>query len=178
MGIKDFESQSRVFHEVLDHPDNVWYQYIMGLWRDIDNDVLKAVFRNFGLNASILSFPKQRELEEEHGCNIPMTILIDPTSACNLKCTGCWAAEYGNKLNLPYETLDSIIRQGKELSIYFYLYSGGEPLMRKTDIIRLCEEHPDCQFAAFTNGTLIDEAVRRRAFEGQEFHSYHQRGGI
>lgn len=158
LGIKDFESQSRVFHEVLDHPDNVWYQYIMGLWRDIDNDILKAVFRNFGLNANILSFPKQRALEEEHGCNIPMTILIDPTSACNLKCTGCWAAEYGNKLNLSYETLDSIIRQGKELSIYFYLYSGGEPLMRKTDLIRLCDAHPDCQFAAFTNGTLIDEA--------------------
>lgn len=24
-----------------------------------------------------------------------MTVLIDPTSACNLKYTGCWAAEYG-----------------------------------------------------------------------------------
>jgi MoaA/NifB/PqqE/SkfB family radical SAM enzyme len=56
------------------------------------------------------------------------------------------------------ETLDSIIRQGKELGCYFYLYSGGEPLMRKSDIIQLCEAHPDCQFAAFTNGTLIDEA--------------------
>jgi MoaA/NifB/PqqE/SkfB family radical SAM enzyme len=39
-----------------------------------------------------------------------------------------------------------------------YLYSGGEPLVRKKDIIRLCEKHSDCMFAAFTNGTLIDEA--------------------
>ena len=30
--------------------------------------------------------------------------------------------------------------------------------MRKDDIIRLCEAHPDCEFLAFTNGTLIDEA--------------------
>jgi MoaA/NifB/PqqE/SkfB family radical SAM enzyme len=30
--------------------------------------------------------------------------------------------------------------------------------VRKKDIIRLCEKHGDCQFLAFTNGTLIDEA--------------------
>ena len=83
---------------------------------------------------------------------------MDPTSACNLHCTGCWAAEYGNKLNLSYEELDSIVRQAKELGCYFFLFTGGEPLMRKKDIIRLCEEHSDCQFTAFTNATLIDGA--------------------
>ena len=157
LGIKSFESQSQVLHQVLDDPDNNWYKFIMSLWRDVDNDVLKSTFKNFALKASLLGVPKQEALSEKLGCNIPMTMLIDPTSACNLKCTGCWAAEYGNKLNMSYETLDSIIRQGKELHIHFYLYSGGEPLVRKADLIRLCEAHPDCQFAAFTNGTLIDE---------------------
>ncbi len=38
-----------------------------------------------------------------------------------------------------------------------YIYSGGEPLVRKDDIIRLCEKHDDCAFLAFTNATLIDE---------------------
>jgi MoaA/NifB/PqqE/SkfB family radical SAM enzyme len=156
LGIKDFEGPSKVFHEVLDHPENVWYQYLMSLWRDIDNDILKVFFQNFGLNANILGYPQQQALAQELGCNIPTTMLIDPTSACNLKCTGCWAADYGNQLHMSFETLDDIIRQGKELNIYFYLYSGGEPLVRKDDIIRLCEAHPDCQFAAFTNGTLID----------------------
>ncbi len=51
-----------------------------------------------------------------------------------------------------------VIRQGKELRTYIYLFTGGEPLVRKNDIIRLCEEHSDCVFTAFTNGTLIDEA--------------------
>jgi MoaA/NifB/PqqE/SkfB family radical SAM enzyme len=58
---------------------------------------------------------------------------------------------------MTYETLDGIIGQGQELSTSVYLYSGGEPLIRKADIIRLCEAHPNCQFGAFTNGTLIDE---------------------
>ena len=37
------------------------------------------------------------------------------------------------------------------------LFTGGEPLLRKKDIIRLCEKHRDMAFHAFTNGTLIDE---------------------
>ena len=39
-----------------------------------------------------------------------------------------------------------------------YIYTGGEPLVRKADLIRLCEKHSDCQFLCFTNATLIDEA--------------------
>ena len=169
LGLKNFEEQSKVFHEVLDDPNNVWYQFIMDLWRDIDNDVLKSVFQNFALRGSILGFPKQEALSKELGCNIPMTMLIDPTSACNLKCTGCWAAEYGDKLNMSYDTLDGIIKQGKALHIHFYLYSGGEPLVRKADLIRLCEAHPDCQFAAFTNGTLIDEAFAKELLRVKNF---------
>ena len=46
-------------------------------------------------------------MRETYQCNIPWLILMDPTSACNLHCTGCWAAEYGHKLNLSYEDLES-----------------------------------------------------------------------
>ena len=38
-----------------------------------------------------------------------------------------------------------------------YIYTGGEPLTRKNDLIRLCEKHNDCVFLCFTNATLIDE---------------------
>ena len=158
LGIKEFEPQSQILHEVLDNPENNWNKYLLSLWRDIENDTLKSIFRNLGLNTMLFGFPKQQENEKKYGCNVPLAMLIDPTSACNLKCTGCWAADYGNQLNMSYETLDEIVKQGKELGTHFYLYSGGEPLVRKADLIRLCEAHPDCQFAAFTNGTLIDEA--------------------
>ena len=30
-------------------------------------------------------------------------------------------------------------------------------MIRKKDLIRLCEKHDDCIFLSFTNGTLIDE---------------------
>ncbi|MGL6199087.1 MAG: radical SAM protein [Lachnospiraceae bacterium] len=151
------EAQRRVVRNVIGDASNNWYQLIKSLWTDIDAEVRKTVFENFVVHASVLGMRRQNMNKEKYGCNIPWAILMDPTSGCNLKCIGCWACEYGNKLNMDYETLDSIIRQGKELGTYMYIYSGGEPLVRKDDIIRLCEKHDDCMFLAFTNGTLIDE---------------------
>ena len=149
-------SQRRVFHNILENPDNNWYKLIMSLWSDIDPAVRMTFFENFIVNTSLIGYGRQEKAAAEHNCNIPWAILMDPTSACNLHCTGCWAAEYGNKLNMSFETMDNIIRQGKELGTYMYIFSGGEPMVRKDDIIRLCETHPDCMFLAFTNGTLID----------------------
>ena len=152
------EGQRKAFHAVINNPDNNWYQLIRSIWTDIDPEVRKTVFENFIVHATTIGVQRQEKNKEKYRCNVPWAILMDPTSACNLHCTGCWAAEYGNRMNMDYMTLDSIIRQGKELGIYMYIYSGGEPLVRKSDVLRLCEEHDDCMFLAFTNGTLIDEA--------------------
>ncbi|AGB18485.1 radical SAM protein [Thermoanaerobacterium thermosaccharolyticum] len=152
------DEQIDAVKKVISETESNWYKYIMSLWTDIDDDVRKKIFENFVINASLKWGDINEELQEKYNCNIPWALLIDPTSACNLQCTGCWAAEYGNKLNLTYNELNNIICQAKELGVRFFLYSGGEPLVRKADIIRLCETHPDCQFSAFTNGTLIDEA--------------------
>ena len=157
-GPDSFQEQRDAFRAVINDPGNNMYQLMMNIFRDVDSEVLKATFENFFLNANIIGWPIQEEMRKKYNCNIPWAILLDPTSACNLHCTGCWAAEYGNKLNLSFEEIDSIIRQGKELGVYMYIYTGGEPLVRKRDLIRLCEKHSDCQFLSFTNATLIDEA--------------------
>lgn len=131
--------------------------YIHRILTETDPHVLKTGALNLGFEAFFHGTKTIRKMREIHQCNIPWLILMDPTSACNLHCTGCWAAEYGNRLNLTFEEMDNVIRQGKELGIYFYMYTGGEPLVRKADIIRLCEKHNDCAFLAYTNGTLIDQ---------------------
>lgn len=152
-----FEKYINHFRRWTSDPDNNWNKYMMSLWSDIDDGVRMRFFENFMLNACFKGMQRQKVNREKYNCNIPWAILMDPTSACNLKCTGCWAAEYGNKLNMSFEELDDIITQGKELGTFMYIYSGGEPLVRKDDIIKLCEKHADCQFLAFTNATLIDE---------------------
>ena len=75
-----------------------------------------------------------------------------------MHCTGCWAGEYGHKNNLSFEDMDRIVSQGKELGVYLYMLTGGEPLVRKADVLRLAEKHNDVQFAIYTNSTLIDDA--------------------
>lgn len=153
----NFHKQRAVVRDIIDHPESNWYQFVMRLFNETDNDVLKKLFTNFVLNAVLTGWKTQEAAREKYQCNIPWAILMDPTSACNLHCTGCWAAEYGNKLNLSFEDLDSIITQGKELGVYLYIYTGGEPLVRKKDLIALCNKHSDCVFLCFTNSTLIDE---------------------
>ena len=150
--------EAQLVKDALSDPNNNWSRLARSLWTDIDNGQRLRLFENFVIHASMIGTPRQRKNSEKYHCNIPWAVLMDPTSACNLHCTGCWAAEYGDKLNMSLEQLDSIVRQAKELGTYFFIYSGGEPLVRKKDIITLCERYPDCAFLAFTNGTLIDDA--------------------
>lgn len=150
-------------------PESNWHRYVLNLWNDIDRDTLKNFFTNFIVQSNIIGNHKRKTLSAQYDCSIPWAILLDPTSACNLHCTGCWAAEYGHSLTMNFETLDDIIRQGKELGTYMYIFTGGEPLIRKKDIIRLCSKHDECQFLAFTNGTLIDESFADDMFKVKNF---------
>ena len=123
--------QRRTIRAAVSDPENNWYRFLLGLWSDLDGEVRKTLFDNLVINAVVNWEPVRENYMKKYGCNIPWTLLIDPTSACNLHCTGCWAAEYGNEMNMDFDTLDSIVLQGKEMGIRFFLFSGGEPLVRK-----------------------------------------------
>jgi MoaA/NifB/PqqE/SkfB family radical SAM enzyme len=143
--------------EIIDDKDNNWYQMIQRALKEINPNTLEKFLTSFVINSAFIGNARAMKMKEKHQCNVPWAILMDPTAACNLKCTGCWAAEYDKADSLSNEELDKIIRQGKKLGIYMYIYSGGEPLVRKNDLIKLADKHQDCAFLAFTNGTLIDD---------------------
>ena len=140
----------------LSDPTNEYAKFIKRIVMDTDPDIVAKLVPPV-INTVIKSYDRRLASMKEHNCNIPWAILIDITTACNLKCTGCWAAQYGNKLQLSYDELNKIITEGKALGTYTYLYTGGEPLVRKNDLIKLCKAHPDCLFITFTNGTLCDD---------------------
>lgn len=152
-----YKGQRDAIRQAIEEKGN-WFQLIQRIYA-LDPGVRKAFFTNFITNASLKGSARQEEVAKENNCNVPWAILLDPTSACNLKCTGCWAAEYGHKLNLTNEELDRVITEAKELGIHFFIMTGGEPMVRKKDIMMLAEKHNDCAFHIFTNGTLIDEEV-------------------
>lgn len=144
--------------EMVCNKDATLNKYINRVLDEVDPKVLKTMALNLGYEAFMYGTKTIRKNREIHNCNVPWLILMDPTSACNLHCTGCWAAEYGNRLNLTLDEMDSVVTQGKKLGTYLYMFTGGEPLVRKDDLIKLCKKHKECAFLAFTNGTLVDEA--------------------
>lgn len=121
--------------------------------------------RNFFTAKSALAFlsiGRFRAIKEtlncrRYGCGIPRDILIDPTNACNLSCIGCWSHDYDNKSRLSYEKLDSLFTEAEKLGVMDILYTGGEPMLCKNDLVKLAEGHRKLFFGIFTNGTLIDQ---------------------
>ncbi|MFB3844546.1 MAG: radical SAM protein [Candidatus Cloacimonadaceae bacterium] len=143
--------------DALASEDSHWRLFVENLFNNVNTKMIRKIAEGFVVNSTLVGGPRREKAKNRYQTSIPWAILMDPTSACNMSCTGCWAAQYGKQHNLSFETLDSICRQGKKLGIFWYIFSGGEPLIRKNDLIKLCEKHQDCFFLAFTNGTLVDE---------------------
>ena len=143
--------------QVYENPDSKWCRFTNDLFDNVDHGIIKSLALNMGYEAAFRGYKQTRKETKELGEPIPFVLLIDPTSACNLRCTGCWAAEYGHEMRLSNEDLESIVSQAEDLGIHFFLFTGGEPLMRKKDLVALAEKHQHSFFQTFTNGTLIDE---------------------
>ncbi len=152
--VKNFEK----IREGVKDPDNVWRKLAVDMIDTVDHNVIKKMLLSFGVSGAVNGVRTVRENREKYHCNIPWIMLLDPTSACNRRCKGCWSAEYGHKQSLSYDELDSIVCQGVDMGTRFYMFTGGEPLLRKNDIIKLCDNHPECAFLCYTNADLVDDA--------------------
>ena len=143
--------------KALQDPENRWVKVINKVLDETNPHVAKTMLMNLGYEAFFRGTKTIRANREKYNCNIPWLILFDPTSACNMHCKGCWSGTYGHKDMLSFEDMDKIVTQGKELGVYLYMMTGGEPLVRKADIIKLAEKHGDVEFALYSNSTLIDD---------------------
>ena len=141
--------------------DNCYLTLAENILRDVDRGLIKSLLLSLGVHAGYYGTKTVRANRDKYKCNIPWTILFDPTSACNLHCKGCWAAEYGHALKLSLDEMRSIVKQGRALGTHFYMLTGGEPLIRKDDIVTLAKENPECTFLIYTNATLVDEKLCR-----------------
>jgi MoaA/NifB/PqqE/SkfB family radical SAM enzyme len=127
-------------------------------------NIREHLIYNWAVNSALLGIPRQRQLSEKLGYNIPHFLLIDPTSACNLRCKGCWAGEYPHHDILSYDRLDQLLVEAKELGIYWIVMSGGEPFLYPR-LFDLAAKHNDMAFMLYTNGTLIDDKVADQIIE-------------
>jgi len=137
-----------------DDPNSNWYKLAHSVWEDVDGEVRKTLFTDFLINGNALENERLMENRKKYQCNIPWVIMMDPASTCSPGRGGDPAAR---QLNLSFDEMDSIVEQGKMLGTCFYVFSGGEPLERREELIALCNKNSDCVFMCLTGGTLIDE---------------------
>lgn len=155
---KSFESAKKA----VSNPDNRWVKFINRVIDETDPHYAKTMLLNLGYEAFFRGTKTIRANREKYHCNIPWLILFDPTMACNMHCVGCWSGTYGHKANLSFDDMDKIVTEGKELGVYLYMMTGGEPTVRMNDIFKLAEKHNDCFFGLYSNSTLITDELAEK----------------
>lgn len=144
------------------------HKYTNYLLTHIHPNVKKRLGHNWFINYLLLGVPYREKLSQKNGFHIPQFILVDPTSACNLSCEGCWAGKYSQKNSLSPERINQLFKEAKDLGIYWIVLSGGEPLCYP-HLFDLLAKHNDLAFMAYTNGTLINEKVADKIIEVGNF---------
>ena len=161
----EHKAYARQWADMFGDENNNWRQLAVKIFNRLSPNVVEKLGINMFLNAGILSPERRRQGEAKYGVLIPWAILIDPTGRCNLRCKGCWAAEYDRSQDMDYETLDRVMTEAEEMGINFFVVSGGEPTLRMDDLISLAKNHNESVFHIFTNGTLITKEAARRFLE-------------
>jgi len=134
--------------------------YFNGIFNDVDRDMRNRIICNF-LIMMINSKARREQITAKEGIMIPHAILVDPTSACNLKCVGCWAGAYAKHDQLEPELFDRILTEAADLGITTIVFSGGEPFVYP-HLLDMVAKHNDLNYMAYTNGTRIDDAMADR----------------
>jgi len=115
---------------------------------------------NLIVNEFIAANPKREEFRSRYGFDPPFFLVLSPTMRCNLACYGCYAGQYEKGEDLDAELIHRVLRESKEMGIYFVTVSGGEPFIRP-DLLELFAAHEDMYFQVYTNGTLIDAKMAK-----------------
>jgi sulfatase maturation enzyme AslB (radical SAM superfamily) len=97
----------------------------------------------------------------KRGIPVPPIMIMSVTERCNLHCTGCYAHEFhgADRDEMDDPTIESIVKQASDLGISVVLLAGGEPFLRKDELLRLAANNPSLLFLIFTNGLMITDQI-------------------
>jgi len=104
---------------------------------------------------------RRRARLAKRGIPVPPIMILSVTGRCNLHCTGCYAREFHGtgREEMDDATIESIVKQASDLGISVVLLAGGEPFLRKDELLRLAANNPSLLFLIFTNGLMITAQI-------------------
>jgi len=146
----------------------------------------KKFVENFVMGTFLEGHHRRYDFYEKEGFGPPTTLLISPTTVCNLRCYGCYAEGHDVHNTLPFAVMDRVIGEAKAAGTSWVQFVGGEPFLVK-DLWKVFESHPDVHFNVFTNATLLSDADIDRlaqmghvalsvSVEGLQAHTDERRG--
>jgi MoaA/NifB/PqqE/SkfB family radical SAM enzyme len=155
------------------------------LLKECDTRLLAKLAWNCGWKGMRAIGAFNRRLKQ--GRPFPAFVFLSVTSACNLRCQGCWVSVDQPARAIDSATLEQTIVECKKMGASFFGILGGEPLLHQ-GLFEVIGRHPDCYFQVFTNGTLLTEGLAREmrrlgnvtpliSIEGRERVSDERRGG-
>jgi MoaA/NifB/PqqE/SkfB family radical SAM enzyme len=160
----------RLVHPIiarLDMPEaaimiDLMFRRFHGGFPTLSRQVKEKVIQNFVVKPFTVYGGRRRAYFEETGEHPPALLVISPSMKCNLQCYGCYAGDYRKAEDLDIEVVNRVINEAKDIGVFFFVISGGEP-NAWPHLLDMLETHDDAMFQIYTNGTLIDDK-RAEAF--------------
>lgn len=116
-----------------------------------------VIIQSFKILTIILNGERRKILNERKlKLKIPKTVILSVTQKCNLSCRGCYAINNSHGNQLDTREIQRIIKEATRLGSYFFVITGGEPLM-VPGLISILTKNKSALFILITNGTLVNE---------------------
>ncbi|MCM8792191.1 MAG: radical SAM protein [Candidatus Omnitrophica bacterium] len=138
-----------------EHPS---IELVRRILKELNPTCKRKLIKNFFVNAIFRGVTKNKEYSEKYGFSPPWFLVLSPTMRCNLNCVGCSTRRYTKQDDLSIELIDRILREAKEMGIYFIVTQGGEMFVYE-EMFKVYKKHSDVYFQVYTNGTLIDKKI-------------------
>ncbi len=132
------------------------FRTLKSVFKDANPNCKRAIINNMIVNEGVVGQKKRNRVTQEVGFDIPLMLVVSPTQRCPLRCYGCYAAEHARDSDLTFEAFDKLITEAKEMGIYFFVISGGEPYIYDR-IFEIFEKHSDAYFQTYTSGVTLAE---------------------
>jgi len=144
--------------EKLLNENPMFIQWIVRVIKQLSPNALRKFYNNLIINEVREGHDFRKKYLKEHGYETPVTIVINPTMRCNLKCTGCYAWKFSKREDMDYELLRKVLLDCRSIRCHFITVSGGEPFLYDK-FFDIAEEFSDHIFMTYTNGTLLTEKM-------------------
>lgn len=129
----------KLMQTMLANLDSPYYDIVLNIINNVDHDIIKTFGINLGYNSWTYGAERVRKNKTENNCKVPWTIIFDFREVIEKE--------------LDIYDIARIIREGKEIGIYSYMFFVNDI----DDLPTLIKENPDCAFILFLAPDILTE---------------------